>query len=505
VFAVIHTPRFHLAALARHVRLDLQSSIVALMNASADAPKKLRQKALMLHASGAAAAMGARPGMTATQLQTRCTAVDIRYRHTDAELALQRDLLDLAERHTPDFENTEVGAVTLDLQRRYGLPTDMERWATELQQKAQTELGVTVCIGVGRSPDVALLAASLQEPVVILPGSAEQVRQSISGLPLHEAGQWPEIVRLADLWGLRSMGDLGRLSRAELVQRLGTDAGRCWDLARGESQRLLRLVRPVQDYTLEESFSDHELERSDVLLVLVARMLQTLLARVQSAWKVVGGVRIHLSLADGSAHELDLRPAEPSSDPALIERLARTAVEAYVANAPIRAVSVELWPARAVSGQRHLFEHSLKDPNKFAETLGQLETLLGQGRVGVPVSLQSHLPDALKVVSFTTELSAAEHAELPLELEAHPMPVKRLRPALAAQVTTTKSGPCTVQADGYRAAIKACRGPWRSSGEWWDAQSWAYEEWDVCLMDDRLIRLRQDAGTGDWWVDGVYG
>jgi protein ImuB len=52
--------------------------------------------------------------------------------------------------------------------------------------------------------------------------------------------------------------------------------------------------------------------------------------------------------------------------------------------------------------------------------------------------------------------------------------------------------------------VRTCAGPWRISGEWWDARGWARDEWDVALTDSTLCRLARDRLTGDWYLDGVY-
>jgi protein ImuB len=51
--------------------------------------------------------------------------------------------------------------------------------------------------------------------------------------------------------------------------------------------------------------------------------------------------------------------------------------------------------------------------------------------------------------------------------------------------------------------VKAA-GPWRRSGEWWDANGWGRDEWDVALADGLLCRLARDHVTGAWTLDGVY-
>ena len=46
--------------------------------------------------------------------------------------------------------------------------------------------------------------------------------------------------------------------------------------------------------------------------------------------------------------------------------------------------------------------------------------------------------------------------------------------------------------------------PWRASGEWWDVEAWAREEWDVVLSDGALCRIARDRLTGHWYLDALY-
>ena len=51
-------------------------------------------------------------------------------------------------------------------------------------------------------------------------------------------------------------------------------------------------------------------------------------------------------------------------------------------------------------------------------------------------------------------------------------------------------------------------GPWRSSGDWWDAVGeWKRDEWDVHIALDgcaALYRVFRDLATRAWFVEGIY-
>jgi len=84
--------------------------------------------------------------------------------------------------------------------------------------------------------------------------------------------------------------------------------------------------------------------------------------------------------------------------------------------------------------------------------------------------------------------------------------LRRLRPPRRVSVATDgERRPAVVcGALGPEARVIGCAGPWRVSGEWWDAGAWARDEWDVALSDGAVCRLARELRSGEWYLDGVY-
>ena len=52
-------------------------------------------------------------------------------------------------------------------------------------------------------------------------------------------------------------------------------------------------------------------------------------------------------------------------------------------------------------------------------------------------------------------------------------------------------------------------GPWRTTGDWWRADMWARDEWDVAVQStvrttQTLYRLYRELKSGNWFVEGIY-
>jgi len=52
------------------------------------------------------------------------------------------------------------------------------------------------------------------------------------------------------------------------------------------------------------------------------------------------------------------------------------------------------------------------------------------------------------------------------------------------------------------AAAVARQGPYRTSGDWWDAKKWERTEWDLQLEDGVVCRCRER--REGWGVEGIY-
>jgi protein ImuB len=192
-------------------------------------------------------------------------------------------------------------------------------------------------------------------------------------------------------------------------------------------------------------------------------------------------------------------------------------LEAHPPPGPVTRVTVSIHAIRTQPGQGGLWQPSSPAPRDLVSVLARLAALVGGDNLGSPALVDSHRSDAFTMLAFSPptdpELLARRlrhSAAGPMADDARTRPVpdeherrlalRRIRPARRVEVEAAEERPTRV--DGRR--VVACAGPWRASGEWWDAEAWAREEWDVGLGDGALCRVVRDRLTGHWYLDALY-
>jgi protein ImuB len=242
-----------------------------------------------------------------------------------------------------------------------------------------------------------------------------------------------------------------------------------------------------------------------------------------------------------------LRLPVPMLDARIFLKLLQLDLQAHPPGAPIVKVWLKAEPAPPRATQNGLFLPAGPEPEQLELTLARLAKLVAvrdkqiaeERRVGTPMLLDSHQPEAfrverfvapeettcsnssfhsvddapqgLKPASWGTPVGTAEAVSFPKPGESSAELVLRIfRPLLEVAVTLREGKPtrvvCSVRRE-LQGEVMWCSGPWRTSGNWWGEQAWLRDEWDVALNGASsigLYRLCHDLGNGQWFVEGMY-
>src|SRR4029450_509562 len=79
-----------------------------------------------------------------------------------------------------------------------------------------------------------------------------------------------QILAILHKWGIHTLGQFAALDKEQLAARLGPEAVRMWERAKGQAHRLLKLVEAPGAF--EESFEfENEIKPAEPLLFMLRR------------------------------------------------------------------------------------------------------------------------------------------------------------------------------------------------------------------------------------------
>src|SRR5215470_14071357 len=225
-----------------------------------------------------------------------------------------------------------------------------------------------------------------------------------------------EIFTILHKWGIHTLGQLAALDKEQLAARLGPEAIRMWERANGQSNRVLKLIRPPESF--EESFEfEREIETAEPLLFMLRRFLEQLAVRLSAIYLVAQELTLRITFANSrqdepaaagkQSYERVFKIPQPTNDVDLLFRMLQTHLENFRSEHPIVAVALRAEPTKPAGEQFGLFETTLRNPHQLSETLARLTALVGADRVGTPVLEETHRPDVFSMKPFSWAIASS--------------------------------------------------------------------------------------------------
>lgn len=325
-------------------------------------------------------------------------------------------------------------------------------------------------------------------------------------------------LRLFRQWGLKTLGDLAALPPPELAARLGADGPALQALARGEDPA--PLVPLVEDERFEARLElEWPIDGLEPLSFVLGRLCEPVCERLDKRGRAAAKLHLDLTLVTRATWSRMLDLPAPMKDPRTLRTLLLLDLESNPPPAAIDVVTLWVEPTPARTLQHSLLERARPRPEQTSTLVARLSALIGARRVGRPVLLDSHRPDAFQMEAFTGDVNESRRDEHHHDggtarrhdgdsKEGVGRVLRRYRPPVPARVEVGEGRPTHVRASragiaGGAVALSA--GPWRTSGEWWAADTtWDHDEWDVALPSGVVCRLFRDRRHDRWYIEGVY-
>jgi protein ImuB len=470
--------------------------------------------------NGRAAALGVTVEMTRAELDVFPSVARLP-RLLAEEASARAALLEAAghfsprvEDRSPAPENEGCFCAILDIagtEKLFG-PTET---LTKKLLHAVLALGIQGAVVVSRNIDAAICVARSLHPQSTVPAGAAafmgwstavipwgEEAAALAPLPVAVLPLTPEHAETFARWGIATLGALAALPENELIARLGQEGKRLRQLARGEAPHLLVPAPPV--FALEECMElDAPVEILDSLLFVLHVLLDALIVRATAHIVALAAVTVTLTLEGGCTHTRTVRPALPGNDRASWLRLLHLDLQAHPPTAAILAVTVTAEPGNTSKVQLGLFSPQLPESSRLDVTLARVRSIVGEQRASRAVLEDTHRPDAFRMMPFSVPQAAPVCAS---RGRAHTA-VRRLRPPEPVAVRLRQSRPAAFVFRNQRYRVEQSYGPWFSSGNWWGAEIWCVEKWDLiaCAGDESLCCcLARHPMRDDWHIEALY-
>ncbi|MDB4965030.1 MAG: polymerase IV-like protein ImuB [Myxococcales bacterium] len=449
--------------------------------------------------SPAARKLGLRPGMTI--FQARSAAPEAVYRARSPELIRSAEgaLVDLGQSFSPRVEQS-AGAICVDVSDLGRLFDDEAQIANALFVGAR-KLGLAVRVGIAADKTTARVAARAGEVVVVPPGREPPF---LAPLPVELLEPSPETLETFRRWGVHTIGELEALPAGGVAVRLGAEGALLARVARGQADS--PLTPCAEPLVFEEAIDfDWPVENVEPLLFVLRRMLDNLVARLACRALASGDLGITMKLSPRGRDVRTVPVAAPTRDVATLLSLVRLALETSPPANAVEGLVVRTAPARTRSAQLSFFEPAGPSPDKLASTIARLAALVGETRVGAPVMLDRHLPDAFTMQPFNAPRVklTADSSQLTVAGDARALALHSLRPPVQADARLDRGELRYLAGQGIGGQVLAAAGPFRVRDGWWQLPV-TRDYYDVHLSDGAIYRVFHDLHGDSWHIDGCY-
>src|SRR5438105_11732533 len=323
-------------------------------------------------------------------------------------------LLGVARDFSPRVEAYGPREVLLDLSGLTRLFGDAKTIAGELRRTA-ADRGLRVRIAIAGTRTAARLLAHDRAGITIVERgdeatALEDLRIELLEIfrtdepgttePANPESRIPNPVTITlRRWGLRSLGDLAALPPDDVAARLGQEGVEWQRLARGEDPA--PLVPSLPEERFEQALDlEWPIDGLEPLSFVLARLMEPLSAHLERRDRGAAVLHVRLHLVTKDVHERSLQLPAPMRDARTLRTLALLDLESHPPRAAINRVVVAVDPTPGRVVQFSLLTRPLPTPENLSTLIARLTALMGEDRVGSPVTVDTWEPGAFEMHAF---------------------------------------------------------------------------------------------------------
>ena len=207
---------------------------------------------------------------------------------------VSRKIHDILARFTPLIEPLSLDEAFLDVTGSLKLFGSAESIGHNIQQSIQNELGLDASIGIAPNKFIAKIASDIDKPNGFVSVKPEEIQRFLDPLPIQRIWGVGRVTekRFAAA-GLHTLGDVRRLTKAQVSKLLGNHGEHFWNLAQGIDARPVISELTAKSISHETTFAA-DIEDRDTLAAWLLDLTEQVMRRVRR--KGFKGRTIHLRL-----------------------------------------------------------------------------------------------------------------------------------------------------------------------------------------------------------------
>lgn len=181
----------------------------------------------------------------------------------------------ILENYTPLVQPLSIDEAFLDVSGSLRLFGSPEKIARAIKDRVKNEIGITCSVGVAPNKFLAKLASDMNKPDGLKVIPADQIEQTLSPLPINRIwGIGPKTTKRLNDLGVKTIGDLSKLSADFLRRRFGIEAERYLRLSTGDDERDVTPDRTAKSIGQERTFGQDLIEPEHVRAALLHQVEQ---------------------------------------------------------------------------------------------------------------------------------------------------------------------------------------------------------------------------------------
>lgn len=296
-------------------------------------------------ASYEARRFGVGSAMAMAEARRRCPHAAFLGGRFDAYRQASGVVMGLLRQLSPLVEPLSLDEAFVDLAAGAPRPLDDESLvalAADLRSRVRAATGgLTASVGLGSSKFIAKVASELAKPdgvLLVVPGTEVETIAPLSARAIPGVG--PATMDRLSRLGVRTVADLQRLSRAELVRELGKAGGEhLHALSMADDDRLIEAERETKSISVEDTF-EHDISDAGVLDAIADRQSAEVVKRLATAGLFARTITVKVRWPDFSSVSRS-RTLDGATDRAdVVAQVARSLLDGLETSQGVRLLGV---------------------------------------------------------------------------------------------------------------------------------------------------------------------